>query len=105
MFFTSGQLLTVEFAAAAYCRSKLYNQTFFRASIATYVRAKQYDTYCFNRAIQRASNGKSSLHASFVPQTLRYFSGIGSGNIAYIELFQRNSIIATSMHKASLNVS
>ena len=37
---------------------------------------------------------------SLVPQTL--LSGIGSGNIVYIELFQRNSIIATSIRKASL---
>ena len=31
-----------------------------------------------------------------------YFSGIGSGNIAYIELFQWNSIIAMSICKGSL---
>ena len=31
-----------------------------------------------------------------------YFSGIGSGNIAFIVLFQRNSIIATSVCNASL---
>ena len=32
-----------------------------------------------------------------------YLSGIGSGNIAYIELFQRNLIIATSIRKASFS--
>ena len=31
---------------------------------------------------------------SIVSCTRPYFSGVGSGNIAYIELFQRNSIIA-----------
>ena len=32
------------------------------------------------------------------------FSGIGSGNIAYIELFQRNSIIKTSLRSDVVRV-
>ena len=33
------------------------------------------------------------LYVELVSCPRPYFSGVGSGNIAYIELFQRNSII------------
>ena len=52
--------------------------------------------------MESTENGRLYPRSYIVSCPRPYFSGIWSGNIAYIELLQRNSIIATSIRKASL---
>ena len=83
------------------CAAHNYIRTIFRASIATYIRAKQYNTYTvfwiaifgFSRAIQRASNGKSSLQCIYKDD---YSNDLAYAVIRLIKITARNEKALTA---------